>query len=119
MKKKKERVRMRRLDTRNELRVRLSLSMILPEGHRFFNEPVPTLVGATLMPDGKTLDVTLRIDAIKKFFASIGDSTPLYNNLSDDGKPFDRLCTWCLCPESEGIQTPCCAPDGDGHIFPA
>lgn len=51
-------------DTDNELRMRLKLSLRLSDGHIFFTAGKTPLATATLKPDGKTLDVTIRADRI-------------------------------------------------------
>ena len=52
-------------DTKTELRTRCKLSLRLHEGHRLFTAGKNPLATATLMPDGETLDVTIRVDRLK------------------------------------------------------
>ena len=51
-------------DTSKELRTRLELSLRLYDGHVFFTAGKTPLACATLKPDGKTLDVTIRMDRV-------------------------------------------------------
>lgn len=53
-------------DTNKELRTRLRLSLRLHGGHIFFTAGKTPLAGATLMPDGETLDVTIFVDRIQE-----------------------------------------------------
>lgn len=52
-------------DNSNELRTRCRVSLKLPTGHLFFNQGKNPLVSATLMPDGKTLDITIFTNRLK------------------------------------------------------
>jgi len=51
-------------DTPNELRTRCKLSLKLQTGHLLFTAGKTPLATATLMADGKTLDITIRYDRI-------------------------------------------------------
>jgi len=51
-------------DSKTELRTRCELSLRLSNGHQLFTAGKTPLATATLMPDGKTLDITLRTDRI-------------------------------------------------------
>ena len=51
-------------DTPDELRTRLELSLRLESGHIFFTAGKTPLATATLNPDGKTLDVTIRPNCV-------------------------------------------------------
>lgn len=55
-------------DTDNELRTRMELSLQLSDGHIFFTAGKTPLATATLKPDGKTLDVTIRADRVSRLF---------------------------------------------------
>ena len=56
-----------RWDTPTELRTRckLSLSLRLDSGHQLFTAGKTPLATAVLMPDGKTLDITIRTDRVE------------------------------------------------------
>jgi len=51
-------------DTETELRIRCKLSARLHEGHQFFTAGKKPIACATLMPDGKTLDITIWKDRV-------------------------------------------------------
>lgn len=51
-------------DTKTELRTRCILSLKLQEGYRIFTGGKKPLATATLMPDGKTLDISIRVDRV-------------------------------------------------------
>jgi len=51
-------------DTDKELRTRCELTCHLQLGHQFFTAGKKPIACATLMPDGKTLDITIRVDRI-------------------------------------------------------
>ena len=53
-------------DNKNELRTRCELSLRFPSGHIFYNAGKKPIACATLMPDGKTLDITIFTDRIPK-----------------------------------------------------
>jgi len=53
-------------DTKTELRTRCKLSCRLPKGYQFFTAGKNPLATATLMPDGKTLDITIWVDRFAK-----------------------------------------------------
>lgn len=64
-----------RWDTKTELRTRCKLSLRLHTGHVLFTAGASPLAAATLMPDGKTLDIVIRVDRI----------LPLMPNAQTDG----------------------------------
>lgn len=51
-------------NTDKELRTRTELSLKLTDGHLFFTAGKIPLATAVLKPDGKTLDVTIRVDRV-------------------------------------------------------
>jgi hypothetical protein len=51
-------------DTKTELRTRCEASLKLDSGHQFFTAGKTPLATATLAPDGKTLDIIIRMDRI-------------------------------------------------------
>lgn len=51
-------------DTDKELRTRTKLSLRLTDGHLLFTAGKTPLATAVLKPDGKTLDVTIRVDRV-------------------------------------------------------
>jgi hypothetical protein len=53
-----------RWDTKTELRTRCKLSMNLHTGYQFFTAGKKPIALATLMPDGKTLDITILVDRV-------------------------------------------------------
>ncbi len=66
-------------DTDKELRARLELSLRLSDGHIFFTAGKTPLATATLKPDGKTLDVTIRADRIDQLFSKKFHSVQMRN----------------------------------------
>jgi hypothetical protein len=51
-------------DTKTELRTRCKVSLKLDSGHQLFTAGKTPLATATLAPDGKTLDIIIRMDRI-------------------------------------------------------
>lgn len=51
-------------DTKTQLRTRCELSLLLDSGHKFFTARKSPMATATLMPDGKTLDITIWVERL-------------------------------------------------------
>ena len=51
-------------DTKKQLRTRCKLSLSLSDGYKFFTAGKTPLAAATLMPNGKTLDITIFMDRV-------------------------------------------------------